>query len=123
MILAGSVVMSVVFWISQTLNFFMFSHLVSYSIWWIMTSYWDFLYFLIIAYIAKIWRPKEDNTRYAFIDNNEVSLESQSSTDVKLEGVNESSEVTSSSSESMSVMTLDDGKSTQRESSSTSSSF
>jgi len=34
--------------------------------WWIFDGYWDILYLVITAIVAFLWKPNQDNQRYAF---------------------------------------------------------
>lgn len=51
-----------------------------WQIWWIWEAFWLFLYFGILACICFLWRPTENNTRYAYSQlpaEREASLELQ----------------------------------------------
>jgi len=38
----------------------------TWTIWWIWDSYWETLYFGVLVAIAVIWRPNQNNQRYAY---------------------------------------------------------
>eukprot|EP01129_Flabellula_baltica_P000807 TRINITY_DN10759_c0_g1_i1.p1 TRINITY_DN10759_c0_g1~~TRINITY_DN10759_c0_g1_i1.p1 ORF type:complete len:512 (-),score=69.04 TRINITY_DN10759_c0_g1_i1:33-1568(-) len=121
MILCSSLVISVVFWLSQTFIESSGAKDSVYSIWWIFDAYWNFLYYIIIAYICRIWRPKMDNTRYAFLENEDISMEEQERPKRRRRRRNVDLDETASSSselEDLSVMTLDDTQPRTTESSS-----
>jgi len=40
--------------------------------WWIWESFWHILYFLVLLVICVLWRPTENNTRYAYSELKEV---------------------------------------------------
>jgi len=107
MLLIGSLVCSVIFFILQN-----FIELVSedddaFRVWWIFTLYWEFIYFIVITYIAYIWLPSQNNLRYAYEDievkfnkkhreqDGEISLEESQMKKKKKEIVESSSESTS----------------------------
>lgn len=40
--------------------------------WWIWESFWHVLYFLVLLVICVLWRPTENNTRYAYSELKEI---------------------------------------------------
>jgi len=38
----------------------------SFRVWWLLDTYWEFIYLVITTFIAFVWRPTEDNSRYAY---------------------------------------------------------
>uniref|UniRef100_A0A6B2LBZ2 GOST seven transmembrane domain-containing protein n=1 Tax=Arcella intermedia TaxID=1963864 RepID=A0A6B2LBZ2_9EUKA len=45
----------------------------AYKWYWLLNTYWDFIYFSINVYMAYLWRPSPNNQRFAYIhvDNND----------------------------------------------------
>jgi len=50
----------------------------SFRAWWLLDTYWEFIYFVVTVYIAFVWRATEDNARYAYEvlggDNNDNEI-------------------------------------------------
>jgi len=52
----------------------------AYQWYWLLNTYWDFIYYAVNVYIAYVWRPDKDNQRYAYVslsatDTNQVELD------------------------------------------------
>jgi len=43
----------------------------NFRVWWLFNSYWEFVYFACISFVAWIWRPTDKNTRYAYSELHE----------------------------------------------------
>jgi len=41
---------------------------------WMFGTYWEVVYFIVIAYIALVWKPSENNARYIYV---EIPLEGE----------------------------------------------
>jgi len=76
MVLIGSLFCSVIFFIMQFIIEFIEREDDAFRVWWIFTLYWEFIYFIVIANVAYIWLPSQNNLRYAYEDV-EVDLENQ----------------------------------------------
>eukprot|EP01130_Rhizamoeba_saxonica_P014942 TRINITY_DN6610_c0_g1_i1.p1 TRINITY_DN6610_c0_g1~~TRINITY_DN6610_c0_g1_i1.p1 ORF type:complete len:490 (+),score=60.13 TRINITY_DN6610_c0_g1_i1:24-1493(+) len=40
----------------------------AFSVWWAFDTYWEVIYFIVTAYIVRIWLPSNNNMRYAYDD-------------------------------------------------------
>jgi len=72
MILVGCLGVSVIFFITQFFIEATNSDDDAYRLLWIFTAYWEFIYFIIITYVAYIWIPNPNNLRYAFHHDNDI---------------------------------------------------
>jgi len=64
----------------------------SYKWYWLLETYWDFIYYVVTGYMAYVWRPTDNNQRYAYVtiidtDKSDVELS------IRDEEINESEEV------------------------------
>jgi len=39
----------------------------AYQWYWLLNTYWDWIYFAVTVYIAYVWKPDKDNKRYAYV--------------------------------------------------------
>lgn len=46
-----------------------------WSSWWMFQAFWHFLYFAILVAIAYLWRPTTNNTRYAYVESEDIELD------------------------------------------------
>jgi len=75
MILIGCLIVSVLFFITQFLVQVTNAGDDAYRVMWIFQAYWEFIYFVVVTYVAYIWIPNPDNLRYAFYDNVEIKMD------------------------------------------------
>jgi len=64
----------------------------TFRVWWLLDTYWEFIYFVITVYIAYVWRPSGDNARYAYEvlggDDGEIPMPNLSATPSNAEATN-----------------------------------
>jgi hypothetical protein len=41
---------------------------------WLKTGFWHLLYFSVLTAIAILWRPTENNTRYAYVESEDAEI-------------------------------------------------
>jgi len=46
--------------------------------WWMFQAFWHLLYFSILCAIALLWRPTTNNTRYAYVEAEDIEMTQQS---------------------------------------------
>mmetsp|Transcript_8193 Transcript_8193/g.10948 ORF Transcript_8193/g.10948 Transcript_8193/m.10948 type:complete len:125 (+) Transcript_8193:1291-1665(+) len=44
---------------------------------WIWPAFWNIIYFVLLVLVAYLWRPQENNTRYAYHKSEDDDLEEQ----------------------------------------------
>jgi len=73
----------------------------AYQWYWLLDTYWDFIYFAITAYMAYVWRPTENNQRYAYValntyDQDQIELEDNANTKDNENDLDEDDDIESS---------------------------
>mmetsp|Transcript_3288 Transcript_3288/g.5405 ORF Transcript_3288/g.5405 Transcript_3288/m.5405 type:complete len:491 (-) Transcript_3288:20-1492(-) len=73
-VLALGGVMTTLVILYQTLLVITSSEDAMWSTWWIFQAFWHLLYFSILLAIAYLWRPTTNNTRYAYVEAEDIEM-------------------------------------------------
>ena len=73
-VLAVSAVFSILIVIYQTTLVLTQEEDTMWSSWWTFQAFWQVLYFVLLTALAAIWRPTENNMRYAYVESDDFEL-------------------------------------------------
>jgi len=101
------IIASIAFFVTVIIHFMGLED-TTYRWYWLIDTYWDFIYYIVNCYIAYVWRPTDNNQRYAYIGINDTeNLDANNNIDLEIQHSNDDASNDGSSGEEMDQIPLD----------------